>query len=77
MGSVAVLLFFAYYIAKRAYSTLGSNCTLMIRKELYTGILMKNIGWFDHPENGVSVVTSAMASDTQLVNGTATESFAP
>lgn len=77
MGSMAICLFGAYYFAKRAYSTLGVNCTLRIRKDLYTAILMKNIGWFDHPENGVSVVTSAMAADAQVVNGTATESFAP
>jgi hypothetical protein len=35
------------------------------------------MGWFDVPEHAVSVLTSAMASDTQLVNGTATESFSP
>ena len=35
------------------------------------------MGWFDESDHAVSVLTSAMASDTQLVNGTATESFGP
>jgi hypothetical protein len=39
--------------------------------------MQKNLGWFDSPEHATSVMTSAMASDTQLVNGTASESVGP
>jgi hypothetical protein len=39
--------------------------------------LQKNIGFFDHPENGTSVLTSSMSSDTHLVNGVGSESIQP
>ena len=60
-----------------SFSTLGEHVTFLMRGDLYKGILEKNIGWFDHPMNGVSVLTSAMAADTSLINGTASESIAP
>jgi ATP-binding cassette, subfamily B (MDR/TAP), member 1 len=44
---------------------------------LYQSILRKNIGWFDDRENGVSVLTSAMAQDTSIINGVSSESLAP
>ena len=44
---------------------------------MYKSILRKNIGWFDLRENGASVLTSAMASDTSLINGVSTESLSP
>jgi ABC-type multidrug transport system fused ATPase/permease subunit len=77
MVSIAVILGIATLIGRISYATLGTNCTLSIRQLLYKSILEKNMGWFDFAEHGVSVVTSAMASDTQLVNGTATESLSP
>jgi hypothetical protein len=51
-------------IARSAYGLLGSNCTQSIRELLYHNILQKNMGWFDESDHAVSVLTSAMASDT-------------
>lgn len=68
---------FTYFGAKKSFGTLGENVTLSVRKVLYTNILQKNIGWFDHPENGTSVLTSAMAQDTSIINGVSTESIPP
>jgi hypothetical protein len=51
--------------------------TLVIRKILYSNILQKNIGWFDDRDNGPSVLTSTIASDTALINGISTESLGP
>ena len=58
---IAFTCLVTYFIAKKAIGTLGENVTLSVRKVLYTSIMSKNIGWFDHPENGTSVLTSAMA----------------
>ena len=55
------VMLFTYFIAKKSFGTLGENVTLSVRKVLYQSIMEKNIGWFDHPENGTSVLTSAMA----------------
>ena len=58
---IAWIVLVTYFIAKKSYGTLGENVTLGVRKDLYSSIMSKNIGWFDHPENGTSVLTSAMA----------------
>lgn len=46
---------------KASFGYLGENTTYSIRKDLYSSIIRKNVGWFDDKENGVSVLTSAMA----------------
>jgi len=65
------------YFKKISFGNLGANVTLSIRKILYESILRKHIGWFDDRENGVSVLTSAMAQDTSVINGVSSESLAP
>jgi ABC-type multidrug transport system fused ATPase/permease subunit len=72
---IAVICFFSFSISKKCFGTLGNNVTLEVRKILYAKILEKNIGFFDFPENGTSVLTSAMASDTHLINGVGSESI--
>jgi len=72
---IAFILFFSMGTTKKCFGTLGNNVTLEVRKLLYKKILEKNIGFFDHPENGTSVLTSSMSSDTHLVNGVGSESI--
>ena len=48
-----------------------------IRRKLYGHILEMNIGWFDDKSHGASVLTSAMAEDTGVINGVGAESIAP
>lgn len=56
---------------------MGENVTLGVRELLYKNILMKNIGWFDLRENSTGVLSSAMASDTAVINGVSSESLGP
>ena len=56
---------------------MSENVTLKIRQDLYANILQKNIGWFDLKENGASVLTSIMASETTIINGVSSESVGP
>ena len=56
---------------------MGQNVTLKIREILYMNILMKDIGFFDFRDNNASVLTSAMAQDTSLINGASSESLGP
>ena len=51
--------------------------TLKIRHILYLSILQKDIGFFDFRENNASVISSAMAQDTSLINGASSESLGP
>lgn len=74
---LAGICFVSFSATKKCFGTLGNNVTLEVRKILYEKILEKNIGFFDHPENGTSVLTSAMASDTHLINGVGSESLQP
>jgi len=74
---IAVICLFSFGITKKCFGTLGNNVTIAVRKILYAKILEKHIGFFDFPENGTSVLTSVMASDTHLVNGVGSESLQP
>jgi ATP-binding cassette subfamily B (MDR/TAP) protein 1 len=67
----------ASMIQKLSFGLLGENTTFEIRKKMYNTLMRKNIGWYDNKDNGVSVVTSAMAQDTSVINGVSTESLAP
>jgi len=49
------------------------NLTYDIRKNLYEKILVKNIGYFDFPENSTFVLSGIMQSDTTIINGVATD----
>ena len=53
--------FLGSIVQKSSFSSLGESATEKIRILLYESILRKNIGWFDHKENGSSVLTSCMA----------------
>lgn len=77
MAGIAVVCFISSIIMRYSYGILGGNVTLAVRKLLYFNVLQKNIGWFDHRENGVSVLTSAMAEDTSLINGVSVDSLGP
>jgi len=72
-----VISFISYFAAKKAFGTLGNNVTYKIRNLLYSKILEHNIGFFDSPDHGSSVLTSAMAQDTTMINGVGSESLQP
>lgn len=77
MGLLALLCAVSSMSQKLTFGALGENTTYEIRKKLYETIVRKNIGWFDNKDNGVSVLTSAMAQDTSVINGASTESLGP
>jgi len=74
---IAVGMFVGYMGKSYIFGYLGENVTMKVRQVLYKSILEKHIGFFDHQENQSSVLTSAMASETALVNGAASESLGP
>jgi ATP-binding cassette subfamily B (MDR/TAP) protein 1 len=74
---MAGVMFVGYLGKSFIFSYLGENVTFRIRQVLYMSILEKHIGWFDQQENQSSVLTSAMASESALINGVASESLAP
>lgn len=61
---------------KFCFGVIGENVTLKIRKQLYSSILMKHIGFFDEKENAPGVISSSMASDCQVINGVSAEGLA-
>jgi len=77
MAIVACFAGIGSFLQRYMFGSLGNKVTYKIRDLLYSKILEKNIGWFDHRDNGPSVLTSAMAKDTSLVNGVSTESVGP
>lgn len=76
IAALAGLGFVASFINKYMFALLGENITKDIRVALYTAILKKNIGWYDHSENSPGVLTACMAEESGLLNGVCTESMA-
>ena len=74
---IGVMAFVSLAISKYCWGVLGENVTYKIRQNLYAAILRKDIGFHDHRENGTSVLTSAMAEDSSIINGVSTESLGP
>lgn len=77
MTIIAVVSGVTAYIKSVSFGRLGASVTIQIRRVLYESILRKNIGFFDDRDHGVSVLTSAMAQDTSIINGVSSESLAP
>ena len=50
--------------------------TLKVRRQLYSSILQKHMGWFDDKNNSPGVLSATMASDAQTVNGVSAEGLA-
>jgi len=49
---------------------------MKIRRQLYSKILSKHMGWFDEKENTPGVLSTTMASDAQTINGVSAEGLA-
>ena len=77
MFGVALTSAIAKWAQINIFGYLSEGVTYRIRTELYTAILQKNIGWFDDRQNGASVLTSAMAEDTTIINGCCSDAIAP
>lgn len=74
---MAGAMFIGYVGKSYLFSYLGENVTLKVRQLLYESILEKNIGWFDFQDNQSSVLTSAMAQESAIINGASSESLGP
>jgi ATP-binding cassette subfamily B (MDR/TAP) protein 1 len=77
MVGIAVVGYLFIAIGKFLFGIISYNITYDIRKKLYETILVKNIGYFDHPENSTFVLSGVMQNDTTIINGVATDSIPP
>lgn len=77
MAALGAFTLVSIFFQKQAFFTLGSNLTFKIRTVLYQELLQKHMGWYDDRDNGTSVLTSAMAEDTGVINGASTDSLGP
>jgi len=56
-----------------AFAYLAENLTLGVRRDLYINVLTKHLGWHDSPNNGSGVLSAALSSDCQKLNGVSSE----
>lgn len=77
MVSISVVGFFLIATGRLMFGIISYNVTYDIRKTLYNSVLVKNIGYFDFPENSTPVLSGVMQSDTTIINGVATDSVPP
>jgi ATP-binding cassette, subfamily B (MDR/TAP), member 1 len=64
MFALACTAFVTGFGSKFSFGMIGENVAMRVRKELYSFILKKHIGWFDDKLNAPGVISASMASDT-------------
>ena len=72
----AFLSFSFIFVAKWMFGVVGENITLNVRKQLYTAIMLKHVGWHDNQDNAAGILSATLASDVQQLNGVSTEGLA-
>lgn len=77
MSAISVGTFFLLCAGRMFFGIVSYNITYDIRKKLYETVLVKNIGYFDFPENSTPVLSGVMQNDTTIINGVATDSIPP
>jgi ATP-binding cassette subfamily B (MDR/TAP) protein 1 len=58
------------------FSYVGENLTFRIRKQLFEGILYKNISWFDNKNRAPGILSNILSEDVSKLNGLTTETIA-
>lgn len=76
MTLVAFGSFFSYFGSQFIFKKLGENITMNVRKALYESMLHKDISFYDNRDNQPGVLTTALASDVQKLNGASSEGIA-
>lgn len=76
---LAVALYGLIFLAfgSKLFGKISYNVTYDIKKRLYKSILVKNISYFDFPENTTPVLSSVMQTDTTIIDGVTTDSIPP
>jgi len=72
-----VINVFSGFFQKYFFGLLGESVALQIKTLLYEALLQKHTGFYDERENAPTVLTSAVAMDTQLINGVGSEAISP
>ena len=60
LAVVATVTYFLTCFGKLIFGMISYNLTYDVRKDLYESILVKNIGYFDFPENSTYVLSGIM-----------------
>ena len=77
MSSISCLGYLLISFGRRLFGIISYNITYDIRQKLYNEILVKDIGYFDFPENSTPVLSGVMQSDTTIINGVASDAIPP
>ena len=51
------------FIGKYSFATVGENITFNVRREMYTSVLTKHMGWHDDREHSAGVLTGMLSKD--------------
>jgi ATP-binding cassette, subfamily B (MDR/TAP), member 1 len=64
------------FLQKYIFMYIGENLTYTVRNQLYTGIIYKNIAWFDSKDKAPGILSSVLSEDIGALNGLTTEHLA-
>lgn len=66
---------FVGYLQKHLFTHAGENLTFKIRKMLFSGIIYKQIAWFDRKERAPGVLSNILSEDINCLNGLTTDTI--
>jgi ATP-binding cassette, subfamily B (MDR/TAP), member 1 len=75
LAAYAPIAFVSVYLNRVSWAILAENMTKNMRGFLYSSLLRKDIGWFDHKQNSAGQLTSVLATEVQTLNGVSVESI--
>ena len=64
------------FLQKYIFMYIGENLTFDVRKELYRGIIYKDISWFDNKDRAPGILSNVLSEDIGALNGMTTEHLA-
>nr|XP_057939638.1 ATP-dependent translocase ABCB1-like isoform X3 [Doryrhamphus excisus] len=64
---IGVVSFLSFFLKGFCFGKSGEILTMKLRLASFKALMRQDIGWFDHPENNVGVLTTRLASDTSKV----------
>jgi ATP-binding cassette subfamily B (MDR/TAP) protein 1 len=66
---IGVAMFLANVGQSSMFGMAGERLTMRLRRNCFQAIIRNDIGWFDDPKHSTGILTSRLASDTELIQG--------
>ena len=74
--AICVAIGLLFFIEKSIFGISGESLTFTVRRLLFSGIIFKQVSWFDSEHRAPGVLTTVLSEDVSCLNGMTTETLA-